>query len=135
MIYTGPDEEFQGREIMFGYNTRGNTLTIVDMTDHENPEIIGQQTYEGASYTHQGWLTEDMTHLFLDDEADERRGGIGENTRTMTWDVSDLRNPTLVFEFFSEETVIDHNQCVLAGDTYIIIRFFHSGPVLGLLKL
>ena len=53
---------------MFGYNTRENTLTIIDMTDHENPEIIGQQTYEGASYTHQGWLTEDQTHLFLGDE-------------------------------------------------------------------
>ena len=33
----------------------------------------------------------------------------------MTWDVSDLRNPKLVHEFFSVETVIDHNQYVL-GD-------------------
>ena len=84
VVYTGPDEEFQGREIMFGYNTRGNTLTIVDMTDHNNPAIIGADTYEDAAYTHQGWLTEDQTHLFLDDEADERRGDWGGNTRTMT---------------------------------------------------
>ena len=133
VVYTGPDEEFQGREIMFGYNTRGNTLTIVDMTDHNNPAIIGADTYEDAAYTHQGWLTEDQTHLFLDDEADERRGDWGGNTRTMTvrpskgffalprsltrwaffcrqWDVSDLRNPRLVHEFYSTETVIDHNQ-------------------------
>ena len=26
------------------------------------------------------------------------------------WDVSDLRNPRLVHEFYSTETVIDHNQ-------------------------
>ncbi len=130
VIYSGPDEEFRGREIMFGYNTRGNTLTIIDMTDHTNPEIIGSQTYDAASYTHQGWLSEDQTHLFLDgkfkieccppahaselmsvgcwvdpDEADERRALPTGHTRTLTWDVTDLRNPTLVHEFFSEETV------------------------------
>ena len=66
VIYRGPDEEFQGREIMFGYNTRGNTLTIIDMTDHFNPVIIGSQTYNAAGYTHQGWLSADQTHLFLD---------------------------------------------------------------------
>ena len=114
VVYTGPDEEFQGREIMFGYNTRANTLTIVDMTDHNNPEIIGQQGYEFSAYCHQGWLTDDQTHLFMGDEADENRGGLPtQNTRTLTWDVSDLRNPVLVNEFFSEETVIDHNQYVL----------------------
>ena len=47
-------------------NTRGNTLTIIDMTDHTNPEIIGSETYNAAGYTHQGWLSEDQTHLFLD---------------------------------------------------------------------
>ena len=50
----------------------------------------------------------------MGDEADENRGGLPtQNTRTLTWDVSDLRNPVLVNEFFSEETVIDHNQYVL----------------------
>ena len=33
-------------------------------------------------------------------QADERRGGIGDNTRTLVWDVSDLRTPTLVFGAF-----------------------------------
>ena len=49
-------------------NTRGNTLTIIHMTDHTNPEIIGSETYNAAGYTHQGWLSEDQTHLFLDGE-------------------------------------------------------------------
>ena len=44
------------------------------------------------------------------DEADERRDLPTGNTRTLTWDVTDLRNPVLVHEFFSVETVIDHNQ-------------------------
>jgi hypothetical protein len=47
------------------------------------------------------------------DEADERRALPTGHTRTLTWDVTDLRNPKLVHEFFSEETVIDHNQYVL----------------------
>ena len=38
---------------MFGYNTAGNTLTIIDMTDHASPEILGRQTYAAAGYTHQ----------------------------------------------------------------------------------
>ena len=97
------------------YNTHTpptGTLTIIDMTDHANPVIIGKQGYPHSAYTHQGWLTDDQTHLFLDDEADERRGGLpSEHTRTMSWDVRKLREPTLVHEFFSAETVIDHNQC------------------------
>ena len=39
------------------------------------------------------------------DEADERRALPTGHTRTLTWDVTDLRNPRLVHEFFSEETV------------------------------
>ena len=96
------------------------------MSDHANPVILGKQGYPHSAYTHQGWLTDDQTHLFLDDEADERRGGLpSEHTRTMSWDVRNLREPTLVHEFFSEETVIDHNQYVV-GD-FVLQSNYCSG--------
>ena len=51
-----------------------NTLTIADVTDKENPIMVARETYEDVYYTHQGWLTEDHSHLFLDDEIDELSG-------------------------------------------------------------
>jgi len=113
--YTGPDPEYQGREICFDYNE--NTLTIVDVTDKANPEQIARETYDNVYYTHQGWLNEDQTHLFMDDELDESNGP-NPNTRTMIWDVRSLRNPTLVDSYFSEFTVIDHNQYVNGSFVY-----------------
>jgi hypothetical protein len=61
-----------------------NTLTIISMADHNNPEMLSRVTYDNVYYTHQGWLTEDQTHLFLDDELDESRGP-EPRTRTMIW--------------------------------------------------
>ena len=107
--YRGPDVEFQGREICFDYNE--NTLTIVDVTDKSNPEQLSRTGYDNVYYTHQGWLNTDQTHLFLDDELDESRGP-NPNTRTMIWDVRSLRDPVLHDSYFSEFTVIDHNQYV-----------------------
>jgi choice-of-anchor B domain-containing protein len=115
VTYTGPDTEFQGQEICFAYNE--NTLTIISMADHNNPEMLSRVTYDNVYYTHQGWLTEDQTHLFLDDELDESRGP-EPRTRTMIWDVRSLRNAELVDSFFSEFTVIDHNQYVLGDFVY-----------------
>ena len=122
VTYTGPDQNFQGDEICFAYNE--NTLTIVSMADHNNPVMLSRVTYDNVFYTHQGWLTEDQTHLFLDDELDESNGP-EPRTRTLIWDVRDLTAPELIDSFFSEFTVIDHNQYVL-GD-YIFQSNYCSG--------
>lgn len=122
VVYTGPDTEFQGHEICFAYNE--NTLTIWDVRDHLAPEMLSRETYDNVYYTHQGWLTEDQTHLFLDDELDESNGPTP-NTRTLIWDVRSLRNPVLHDSFFSEETVIDHNLYV-KGD-YIFQSNYCAG--------
>ena len=115
VLYSGPDTEFTGREICFDYNE--NTLTIVDVTNKAAPEMLARETYDNVYYTHQGWLTEDQTHLFLDDELDESNGPTP-NTRTMIWDVRSLRAPFLHDSYFSEFTVIDHNQYVKGNFVY-----------------
>jgi choice-of-anchor B domain-containing protein len=108
VVYQGPDVEHQGKEICFASNE--DTLTIVDVTDKNTPLMLGRQGYENSGYVHQGWLTEDQRYFLIDDELDELFDG--HNTRTYTYDVSDLDAPVVVGHFDATGASIDHNQYV-----------------------
>lgn len=112
VIYDGPDADYTGREICFAYNE--DHVFIVDMTLKVAILEISSFTYDGASYTHQGWLTEDGRHLVFNDEGDEP----GKNTTTYIADVSDLDNPVMVGEYDHGTTSIDHNNYILNGLAY-----------------
>ena len=114
VVYRGPDVEHQGREICIGSNE--NAISIADVTDKDNPVAISTATYPNVGYAHQGWLTEDHRHFFLDDEGDEFSFGL--NTRTLVWDFSDLDDPLLLTEYFAETTNTDHNQYVVGNRLY-----------------
>ncbi len=103
--YDGPDLDYAGREILIGSNE--DKIVIADVTDKSNPVTISNVEYNNIEYTHQGWFTEDLKYFIVGDELDERN--IGNNTRTLVFDFSDLDNPNLSFEYFSENTSIDHN--------------------------
>ncbi|MQA25169.1 MAG: choice-of-anchor B family protein [Micromonosporaceae bacterium] len=115
VVYQGPDEAYQGREICL--NSNEDTLTIVDVTDKANPKQIARKGYDGAAYTHQGWLTEDHRHFLLDDELDESRG---ENKRTKTYifDLASLAEPVHKGTYQAPVTAIDHNQYVTGKLSY-----------------
>ena len=115
VIYQGPDEDYQGREICFGANE--TALSIADVTDRENPVAIARGEYPNVGYAHQGWLTEDHRHFFMGDELDEVQGGV-DRTRTLVWDVADLDDPLLLKEHFAETGTIDHNQYVRGNRLY-----------------
>ena len=106
VIYNGPDEEHAGSEICFGSNE--TALSIADVTDKENPVVLGLADYPNVAYTHQGWLTEDQSYFYMNDELDEVQGMV-QNTRTLIFDVRDLDEPLLLKEHFSENTSSDHN--------------------------
>lgn len=57
-----------------GFNE--DTLTIYDVSVKNATNIISRTTYEGASYTHQGWVTNTnwIEFLLVDDELDESNG-------------------------------------------------------------
>jgi choice-of-anchor B domain-containing protein len=114
LIYQGPDVEHQGKEVCFASNE--DTLTIVDVTDKSSPMLLSRQGYEGSGYVHQGWLTEDQRFFLVDDEADERMHG--HNTRTYTWDVTDLDMPVLNGHWDAAGPSIDHNQYVKGDYTF-----------------
>jgi len=106
--YQGPDVTYQGKEIAFCCNE--NTVTVVDVTDPTDAVMISSTGYDGASYTHQGWLTEDHTYFISNDELDEQQLGV--NTTSFIWDMSDLSSPQLIGTFVSESSAIDHNMYV-----------------------
>jgi choice-of-anchor B domain-containing protein len=109
-----PDPAFAGREICFDSNE--DTLTIVDVTDKANPEQLARIPYDGATYTHQGWLTEDRKHFLVDDELDEQdQGG---QTKTYVFNVERLRSPKYVSTYNGKAGSIDHNQYIEGNRSY-----------------
>lgn len=106
VMYNGPDADHHGKEICFNYNE--DTLTIVDVTDKNNPRMLSRTSYDGYQYTHQGWLFGDQGFLLLDDELDEMYG-TDKHTRTLIWDVRELEHPKLTGSFYSEKKSVDHN--------------------------
>jgi len=114
VLYHGPDEDYQGREICF--NSNEDTVTIVDVTDKSAPQLIARAPYFSSAYTHQGWLTEDHAYFLLDDELDERRFGI--ETRTFVWDMTDLDAPFVSGVHRAETPSIDHNQYVVGNHVF-----------------
>lgn len=106
VTYQGPDEDFRGREICLGANE--TALSIADVTDKGAPVALARATYPNVGYAHQGWLTEDQRYFFMNDELDELQGKTP-RTRTLIWDVSELRDPLLVGEYLGTTPATDHN--------------------------
>ena len=110
--YIGPDTQYAGSEIAFCFNE--NTVTIVDVTDATDPNLVSSTGYSTSAYTHQGWLTEDHKYLLVNDELDE--GSV--NTRTYIFDVQDLNNVSLIGTHVGSTPAIDHNLYTHQGLVY-----------------
>jgi choice-of-anchor B domain-containing protein len=121
LIYRGPDSKYEGKEICYGYNE--DTLTIYDVTDKSAPTIISRTSYEGATYTHQGWVldTQNQEYLLLDDEYDEvEKAGPAADGKAVTyiWDIRSLEAPKQTGLYKSSLVSNDHNQYVKDGFVY-----------------
>jgi choice-of-anchor B domain-containing protein len=115
LTYNGPDAQYKGREICF--NASETAVGIGDVTDKQNPKTISIASYPNARYAHQGWLSEDGRHYFLNDETDDGVGGVAK-TRTLVFDVSKLSEPVLVKEFYGNTAATDHNLYVRGSYVY-----------------
>ncbi|MDH3241617.1 MAG: choice-of-anchor B family protein [Alphaproteobacteria bacterium] len=121
--YHGPDPDHAGKEIAFVFNGEDLTVGIYDVTDKQVIDVsldssitIAEADYAGASFTHQGWVTEDHRFLVAGDEEDElfglqdpRNPYLPDSARTYVWNIQDLDNPTMVSSFDSPAASIDHN--------------------------
>ena len=115
VVYHGPDSEHVGKEICLGSNE--TALSISDMTDKSAPLALSSASYPNVAYAHQGWLTEDHRYFYMNDEGDEP-GGLVEGTRTLVWDVQDLDDPILVYEYIAETSATDHNLYIVGDRMY-----------------
>lgn len=121
LVYRGPDTKYVGRDICYAYNE--DTLTIYDVTDKVNSSIISITSYEGATYTHQGWLLDPMWQewLLMDDEVDEVAGaGPAQDQYPVTyiWDVRSLESPKQTGLYKGSVPSVDHNQYIVDGLVY-----------------
>jgi choice-of-anchor B domain-containing protein len=106
VTYHGPDTRYHGREICF--NSSETALGIADVTDKSRPRTISIAAYPNVAYAHQGWLTDDHKHFYLDDEGDEL-AGTAPKTRTVVFDLTDLEDPVVAKEFYGTTAASDHN--------------------------
>ena len=107
VIYEGIDQEYVGRELCFSSNE--DTVTVTDVTDKSNPITVSINGYQGAEYTHQGWLTEDHRYFLVNDELDELYAGV--TTTTYIWDLQSLENPTLISSLTMEVKILIITWC------------------------
>jgi choice-of-anchor B domain-containing protein len=115
VVYAGPDADYTGREICVASNE--DTVTILDVTDINNVQMLSRAPYETSAYTHQGWFTEDHAYFLLGDELDELDGTVT-GTTTYIWDLTDLDTPVLNGMYNNGNTSIDHNIFVKDGLAY-----------------
>jgi len=130
VTYNGPDSDYSGKEILVGSNE--NEVVIVDVTNKGTPIEIATITYSNIEYTHQGWFTEDERYFIVGDELDELR--LGNNTRTIVLDFSDLDNPLFHMQYFGPTSAIDHNGYV-KGDLYFQASYRAGVRILDLTNI
>jgi choice-of-anchor B domain-containing protein len=107
LIYRGPDERYQGRQICLGANE--NMLSIADVTDKEDPIALSAAPFPNPGYLHQGWFDEEQRYFYMNDEADVLQHDHIETTRTLIWDLNDLEDPVLAAEFMGSFPASAHN--------------------------
>ena len=105
ITYTGPDTDYTDKEILIGSNE--NEIVIADVTDKTNPLVISTISYANVKYAHQGWFTENLKYFILGDEKDEQ--SLGNKTRSIIFDFTDLDNPIYHFDYLGTTNAIDHN--------------------------
>ncbi len=114
VVYDGPDTEHTGKEICFRSNE--DSVSVSDVTDKSAPVTLSSGTYPNFGYTHQNWIDDTHSFIFVGDELDEDRLGVA--TRTIIMDVRDLDNIAFGFDYRASTSAIDHNMYVVGNQLY-----------------
>ncbi len=122
VVYHGKDGRFRGDEICFASNE--DTVTVVDVTDKENPEMLSRTSYDSSAYTHQGSLTPNHGWFLFGDELDESSGTVS-NTTTYIMEMDRLTEPGKPRAFQHETEAIDHNLYV--DDRHVTASNYTAG--------
>lgn len=119
VVYRGPDDDYQGREICVSSNE--TAISVADVTDRDDPVAVAHASYPVVAYAHQGWLTDDHRHFYLGDELDEATGWV-DGQRTLVWDMTDLDEPILAAEHYGPDNDPEHNLYVSGNRLYLALK-------------
>lgn len=111
-VVTYRDGELAGRQIWYGFS-EGRGVDIFDVTDKDNPVLIHRIEYPEMGYCHQGWVSEDLKYLYVDDEFDENDQNV--TTRSLVFNIENPLEAFYVGAFTSGKKAIDHNQYLTGG--------------------
>jgi len=114
VVYDGPDTEHVGKEICFRSNE--DSVSVSDVTNKSTPITLSSATYPNFGYTHQNWIDDTHSYIFVGDELDERDLGVA--TRTIVMDVRDLDNIAYAYDHRASTGAIDHNMYVVGNQLY-----------------
>lgn len=114
LVYHGPDADYQNHEICF--LASDENVSIVDVTQKNNPTIIARFSYPGIMRAHQGTVTEDLHYWLMSDMDDEMHHG--HNTRTYIFAIDDLDNPVVLSHFEGNTPAMDHSLFVKGDYAY-----------------
>jgi choice-of-anchor B domain-containing protein len=122
---TGP---YAGKEIAFCFaeDESGGVnpaVDILDVTNKNNVQVIASYAYSNPVFSHQGWLSPDRQHLYINDELDEIF--LGNTTLTRILDVSNLDAPFQAGTFTNGSSAVDHN--LYTKDDLIFEANYRSG--------
>ena len=127
VTYNGPDGDHVGDEILINFNGGALNIQVWDVSVPAAPILLSETGYPGASFAHQGWLTEDHRYVVFGDEEDEifgisdpRNPDLPDTARTYFCDISDLDNIdcNAPVTFDSPAASIDHNLFVKGDRVY-----------------
>ncbi|MFT5286556.1 MAG: choice-of-anchor B domain-containing protein [Planctomycetota bacterium] len=102
--YAGRQLAYASGGLNGGFNQTG--IDILDVTNPGNVIVLSNLQYPQSGYSHQCWLSEDGTYLYLNDELDEN--GI-KPTTTLVFNVSDPTAPFAAGTFTNGNKAIGHN--------------------------
>ena len=122
ITYAGPDARYRGRQICVGSNER--EINIADVTDKTKPVTIGRSSYPNVSYAHQGWFDAEQRYFYMNDEGDELDGVVA-GTRTIVWDLAELDDPVVAYQYIGPVRASDHNLFVRGN--YVFESNYGSG--------
>lgn len=102
-------------------NCGNSGLWVVDLTDIENPELLGNMTiYEQQGYNHSGWMHESLPYYYLADEThgmDLKAVNVEDHNDMYVVNTFDAESPS--------QTSIPHN--LLVRGNYLYVSYYYDG--------
>jgi choice-of-anchor B domain-containing protein len=114
-------------EIFFDFNE--DNFQLWDKTKNDSPSRLSMTSYQNVAYVHSGWYTEDKQVVLVHDELDEMDYNL--NTTVRLFELSDLRNPSLLSTWSGPTGAIDHNGFV-RGNRYYMSNYTRGMTVLDI---